>query len=117
MSLRLPRRTATRRAPDAQGPLELRPAGPADLPALRAVAQRDSASLPPGPLLLAEVAGIPIAAIGLEGGELIADPFWPTAVAQEALRAHAPAPRHRRPGRDGRPGLRRRAVARRRLVG
>jgi hypothetical protein len=85
--------------PDAQGPLELRPALPADGAALRAVAARDSRALPEGPLLLAEVAGIPIAAIATRTGEVVADPFWPTSAAVAALRAavgDVRAPRARR---------------------
>jgi hypothetical protein len=89
MSLRLPRRTARRTTPDAHGPLELRPAVPADGAALRVVAARDSATLPEGPLVLAEVAGIPIAAIATRTGEVIADPFWPTSAAVAALREAA----------------------------
>jgi hypothetical protein len=74
---------------DPHGPFELRPATEADLPALRGVAGRDSQTLPDGPLLLAEVAGTVIAAIGLENRRVVADPFWPTARAVDALQAAA----------------------------
>lgn len=115
MVLRPSRRTAGRPRPDSQGPLEIRPALPDDVPALRAVAARDSAPLPAGPLLLAEVAGIPIAAIAIETGDVVADPFWPTSAAVAALRDSAPAPRRRRGLR--RPARARAATARRRLAG
>lgn len=70
-------------------PFELRPATDADLSALLGVAGRDSSVVPDGPLLLAEVAGTVIAAIGLENRRVIADPFWPTARAVDALQAAA----------------------------
>jgi hypothetical protein len=76
-------------AKDPHGPFEVRPALPADRAALLGVAGRDSAELPDGPLLLAEVAGTPIAAIGLENRRVVADPFWPTARAVDALQAAA----------------------------
>jgi hypothetical protein len=82
---RLPRPGTGTLVADAHGPLEIRSAGPADRPALRAVAQRDSRDLPDGPLLLAEVAGIPVAAVAVDTGELVADPFWPTAHATAVL--------------------------------
>jgi hypothetical protein len=79
----------TGRPQDPHGPFELRPATDADLPSLLGVAGRDSSVVPDGPLLLAEVAGTVIAAIGLENRRVIADPFWPTARAVDALQAAA----------------------------
>jgi hypothetical protein len=108
MSLRLSRRPVRHALPDAQGPLELRPAAPADGAALRVVAARDSAPLPEGPLLLAEVAGIPIAAIATRTGEVIADPFWPTSAAVAALRAEVGDVRPQRTSRAPLGVLRRR---------
>jgi hypothetical protein len=106
---------------DPHAPFELRPATEADHEALRGVAGRDSSVVPDGPLMLAEAAGVVIAAIGLENRRVIADPFWPTARAVDALQAaaaeHSPWPRRiarlrtalRRPAAEGRPS---RAVAR-----
>jgi hypothetical protein len=111
MVFRSPR--TAHRLPDAQGPLELRPALPADGAALRAVAHRDSRALPEGPLLLAEVAGIPIAAIATRTGETVADPFWPTTAAVAALRDAAGDVRPERPGLRRRRAVR--GVLRRRL--
>jgi hypothetical protein len=77
-------------------PFELRPSTEADVEAVRGVAGRDSSVVPDGPLLLAEVAGTVIAAIGLENRRVVADPFWPTARAVDALQAaaaeHSPWP-------------------------
>jgi hypothetical protein len=107
---------------DPHAPFELRPATEADHEALRGVAGRDSSVVPDGPLMLAEAAaGVVIAAIGLENRRVIADPFWPTARAVDALQAaaakHSPWPRRmarlrtalRRPAAEARPS---RAVAR-----
>jgi len=76
--------------------LELRPATDADALALLTIAGRDSAEVPAGPLLIAETAGTPLAAISLATGEVVADPFWPTAAAVDALRRAARAGRPRR---------------------
>jgi hypothetical protein len=45
--------------------------------------------VPPGPLLLAEIDGEPWAAIALDGGRPIADPFRPTAALVDLLRRRA----------------------------
>jgi hypothetical protein len=90
-------RPAARRARIlVQESIELRPATTDDADALRTIAERDSASVPPGPLVLAETAGTPLAAISLATGEVIADPFWPTAAAVQALRGFAHGRRRRR---------------------
>lgn len=82
---------------DPHAPFELRPATALDREALEGVAGRDSSVVPDGPLVLAEAAGVVIAAIGLENRRVIADPFWPTARAVDALQAaaaeHSPWPR------------------------
>jgi hypothetical protein len=57
----------------------VRMAEPADLPALERVAGLDSAHVPDGDLLVAEVAGSIQAALPLHGGREIANPFIPTA--------------------------------------
>jgi hypothetical protein len=64
----------------------IRPAFPDDAAALARLAALDSARLPAGPLLLAEIDGEPWAAIGLDDGRAIADPFRPTAALVDLLR-------------------------------
>jgi hypothetical protein len=58
--------------------ITIRPAGPEHGEALRILAQRDSAPVPPGQLLLALAGKEPKAAISLTTGAVIADPFQPT---------------------------------------
>jgi hypothetical protein len=71
-------------------PLTFRPATGDDHLALTRLAALDSAdAVPPGRLLVAEVAGELHAALSLEDGSAIADPFHPTAHILELLRAHA----------------------------
>lgn len=60
-----------------------------DLPALELLAALDSSTLPPGPLLVAEVMGELWSALPLLDGEAIADPFRPTAELRELLRKRA----------------------------
>ncbi|HKH40307.1 MAG TPA: hypothetical protein VKA41_00470 [Solirubrobacterales bacterium] len=69
--------------------LSLRICGEADHDALRKLAQRDSAEMPPGRLLAVQAGEGLLAAISLESGEVIADPFVPTADAVELLRRRA----------------------------
>jgi hypothetical protein len=69
--------------------ISIRLAETGDLAALRRVAERDSRLLPPGRLLLAEVAGEVRAALSLETGDAVADPFRPTAELVELLRIQA----------------------------
>jgi hypothetical protein len=61
------------------GSVVIRAASTSDAAALRRVAERDSRAIPDGQLLLAEVDGETQAAIALATGEVIADPFRPTA--------------------------------------
>ena len=87
--------------------LTIRMAESTDVGALRRLAELDSAPRPvPGPMLMAEVAGELRAALPLDGGPAIADPFQPTAevvamLAQRArqfdVSASPPAARRRRP--------------------
>jgi hypothetical protein len=67
----------------------LRICGPEDGDALRRLAGRDSAPPLEGTVLLAEVAGEPRAAIALETGRVVADPFALTAELVDLLRARA----------------------------
>ncbi len=53
------------------------------------LAQLDSAWPPAGPRLLAVSSGRPLAAISLESGRVIADPFVPSGPVVELLRARA----------------------------
>jgi hypothetical protein len=62
------------------------------------VAALDSARVPRSPLLVAEVDGQVRAVISVEGGESIADPFYPTRDLVALLRSHAAATRRRRGG-------------------
>jgi hypothetical protein len=69
--------------------LTIRLARDADRAALDRLSQLDSRPLPSGDLLVGEVEGELRAAVGLGGGEVVADPFHPTAaiVSLLALRA------------------------------
>ena len=69
--------------------VELRPACPADRPAMARLAQLDSARVPTGRLLVAESGGALRAALSIDTGGVIADPFVPSAHLVAALRAHA----------------------------
>ena len=62
-----------------------------DAPALARLAGLDSAQVPGGRTLVAEVDGTMLAALPLDGGRAIADPFAPTAHLVELLSAHASA--------------------------
>jgi hypothetical protein len=57
------------------GSIVIRPARAADEEAVRRVAQRDSRAVPDGDLLIAVIDGEVQAAIALDGGDVIADPF------------------------------------------
>jgi hypothetical protein len=69
--------------------LTLRICRDSDHTALRALAERDSADIPSGRLLAAEAGGRLLAAISLETGTVVADPFLPTSDAVELLRRRA----------------------------
>lgn len=60
-----------------------------DEPAIRRVAERDSRVAPTGPALVAEVAGEIVAAVSLNGGEAVADPFHPTSDVVDLLELRA----------------------------
>ncbi len=92
-------------------PLTIRPATAADDRALHRLAALDSSSVPTGPVVVAEVGGELHAAISLDGGVLVADPFRPTADIAATLRAHADRQASRRAHRTPRPRLRRHRLA------
>ena len=83
--------------------LTIRPADPTDLAGLNRLAALDSASPPTGEVLVAEVGGELWAAVELDSGTAIADPFRPSGELVELLRRarsrRAPlrAPRPRAP--------------------
>ncbi|MDX8152199.1 hypothetical protein SK069_11380 [Patulibacter brassicae] len=81
-------RRAAQRAVRVRVPatFEVRRATAADAEALERLAAAADAAVPTGPVLLAEAAGAPLAALAVEDGAVIADPAWPTAGAVEALR-------------------------------
>lgn len=82
--------------------ITIRPAYADDELSLIRLAALDSAELPRPPLLMAEVDGSLRAALSLDDGAAIADPFFPTLHLLELLRAHgvasAPAVTTRRRG-------------------
>lgn len=94
----------------------LRPATEADRPAVRRLAALDSAVAPSGPLLLAVVDGHLSAAISLTTGEVIADPFTPTAAVVELLVLRAARLRHATGGHGRVRRARNRIVLRRRRL-
>jgi hypothetical protein len=67
----------------------IRRADPADAAALRRLAALDSAGLPDGVLLVAEVDGAVRAALSVTTGEHVSDPFFPTSELVELLAARA----------------------------
>jgi hypothetical protein len=69
--------------------LILRICGEVDHPALQRVAERDSNVVPGGRLLAAEASGQILAAISIETGAVIADPFKRTGDAVDLLRRRA----------------------------
>jgi hypothetical protein len=78
------------------GAIAIRPARDSDAARLRWLAQRDSAALPAGRLLVAEAGGAVHAAVAIDTGETIADPFRRTAELVALLRMRAEQARARR---------------------
>ncbi len=70
-------------------PIAIRLATEDDRDQLRRLAQLDSASVPAGRLIVGESAGSIRAAVAIDGGAAIADPFHPTAELVALLRARA----------------------------
>jgi hypothetical protein len=75
----------------AEMDITIRMLGPADLPEVRRVAERDSAPTPELPLLGAESGGRLLAALGLgaDHRQTVADPFSPTGQAVRLLELRA----------------------------
>ena len=69
--------------------ISIRAATTGDGPALARLAALDSAPVPFGPVLLAEVDGRPLAALNVNDGRVIGDPFARTTELVELLRIHA----------------------------
>ena len=76
-------------APTGTRPVLIRMARDGDLPRLWDLAELDSARPLSGPALVALVDDEPWAAISLDDGRVIADPFRPTASALALLRVRA----------------------------
>jgi len=72
-------------------PLTIRHAVATDLSALERLAALDSRRLPSGELFVAEIAGRLRAAVSVDTGAVIADPFEHTAAIVDVLRLHASA--------------------------
>ncbi len=68
-------------------PITIRPSNDADRPALRELAELDSATPIAGPVLMAVRDNRPVAAISLDGMREIADPFVRTRELVKLLRA------------------------------
>ena len=84
--------------------VSIRLSNASDLPALRRVAGRDTRLLPEGNLMVALVDGEVRAALSLQTGETVADPFHPTAALVDLLRIRARHNGGHRPGTRGRVG-------------
>ena len=85
MSHRMPTNTSLSYAPV----IAIRPAGEQDRAALERLAALDSAAEPRGSVLLAEVDGEPVAALRLDDGHAVADPFRRTRDVVALLRTRA----------------------------
>ena len=82
---------AHRRSHQSIGAVEMRRATPGDERAVRRLAQLDEMTPPQGDVLLAEVDGRLVAALPIEGGRAVADPFTPTQEIVELLVLRAAA--------------------------
>ncbi|MDQ3675219.1 MAG: hypothetical protein M3401_00220 [Actinomycetota bacterium] len=67
----------------------IRPARDADLPLVHALAELDTSAPLAGRILVAVVDGRPWAALSLDDGRAVADPFAPSATTVELLRVRA----------------------------
>jgi hypothetical protein len=74
-------------------PVTIRHAGARDLRSLERLAALDSRRIPSGELFVAEVEGRLLAAVSIDTGAVIADPFEHTASIVDLLRVHSRAVR------------------------
>jgi hypothetical protein len=72
-----------------EGTVIIRPAHESDASAVARVAARDGKPVPTGRLLVAEVEGVIVAALGIDSDERVADPFEPTAELLRLMEARA----------------------------
>lgn len=91
--------------------MTIRRSGMGDLGSLSLLAALDSAPLPAEPLLIAESEGRMVAAVPLDGGAPVADPFEPTAEIVALLELRARQIRAVEVAGHARPGLFRRLRA------
>src|SRR5438270_8182959 len=82
-------RAGDQRSAIVELPITIRRAKTEDEAAVIRLAALDSARVPAGPVMLAESSGELRAALSLNDGEIIADPFHPTAAIVELLVAYA----------------------------
>ena len=80
--------------PDGTATLEpetitIRPLQENDVAAVEQLAELEESSVPPGPLLVAEIEGTIEAAVAVEGGETVANPFSASGEAVSLLRLRA----------------------------
>jgi hypothetical protein len=73
--------------PDDPRALSIRLATPADDTAVHRIAGLDSSHPPAGDVLIGAIDGVPVAALGLQDGHLVADPFRHTVELAGLLRA------------------------------
>ena len=85
--------SALRHREAENAPLTIRHAMATDLPALERLARLDSRRLPSGELIVAERGERLVAAVSIDTGAVIADPFERTASIVEVLRLQASAAR------------------------
>lgn len=69
--------------------VSIRRAGPADVEAIERLAALDGRRVSAGDHLIADVEGEAWAAVSVQTGEVVADPFLPTAHVADLLRLHA----------------------------
>ena len=81
----------------ADAPVTIRHASSADLPALERLAALDSHRIPSGELYVGEVDGRLLAAVSIDTGGVIADPFEHTAAIIDLLRVRATTTRPETP--------------------
>ena len=81
-------------------PILIRRSTDSDARVVREIAQRDSSVVPAGALLVGEVEGQVRAVLSLDTGEVVADPFAPSAAVVDLLRVRARQLNGRRGTRD-----------------